>query len=249
MGLYKIADLPVLAEVSHPRCIGQLEKYRLAPADAEISPLIRITVTQKMIDDYREAGKDSEIIKDWSVAKQRDEVEYMLAGAVFYRELLSYQGMLLHASAVVVDGKAYLFSGKSGTGKSTHTGLWLQYFGERAYILNDDKPAIRMEKGRLYAYGTPWSGKTNMNVNRKAPVAGIVFLGQAAENQIRRLSAKEAFSAMFEQTQRNLDGKDMIRLLDLMERIIETVPIYHMDCNISADAVLLSWNTLQREEK
>ena len=76
--------------------------------------------------------------------------------------------MLLHSSAVVVDGYAYLFSADSGTGKSTHTGLWKQHFGDRAYIINDDKPAIRKVDGEWYVFGTPWSGKTDTSVNPRA---------------------------------------------------------------------------------
>lgn len=73
----------------------------------------------------------------------------------------------------------------SSVGKSTHTGLWRQVFGdERVKILNDDKPALRFEKGIWYAYGTPWSGKYGMNLNLRYPVAGICFLKQGAQNKI-----------------------------------------------------------------
>jgi len=209
-----------------------------------LQSFIKIVVTQEMIDSYIESGKDSEIIKDWSTETQWDEVEYMLAGQLFYRNLLRYDGMLVHSSVIVMNGKAYLFSGKSGVGKSTHTGLWLREFGDKVYILNEDKPAVRKTDGRYIAYGTPWSGKTNTNVNEKAEIGGIVFLGQSEANSIRKVDAKEAFTSLFEQTERRVDGRYMTALMDMMEGVITDIPIYHMDCNISREAVLLAYNTI-----
>ena len=87
-----------------------------------------------------------------------DSCEYMCTGSMFYSQLLRHNGIMLHSSCVVVDDGAYLFTARSGTGKSTHTNLWLEKFGDRAYILNDDKPALRLENGTWFAYGTPWSG-------------------------------------------------------------------------------------------
>lgn len=243
--LYKIADLITAAEVSYPRCKGQLRKYACPQAT---TPDIEIAIHRDSIDAYIELGKDSEIMKGWPLEVKREEVEYMLAGAVFYRELLKYDGMLIHASAVVVDNRAYLFSGKSGVGKSTHTNLWLQHFGDKAYILNDDKPAVRILDGVLYAYGTPWSGKTNINVNRKVPVAGIIFLGQAEENRIYRMDAKAAFTALFEQTERKLPGTYMMHLLNIAEKVIDQMPIWHLDCTISEDAVKMVWERLGEEK-
>ena len=87
---------------------------------------------------------------------------------------------MLHASAVVVDGDAYLFSAPCGTGKSTHASLWLKYLKHKnPYILNDDKPAIRIVNDNIYVYGTPFSGKTDKNKNEKANLKGIAFLEQS----------------------------------------------------------------------
>lgn len=242
MGLYKIADLYAQIDVRYPRCSTQLEKYRVN--EEGIVPDIKYYVTQEMIDAYVESGKDSEIIKDWPQHVIWDEVEYMLAGQIFYRQLLRFNGMLVHSSAIVKNNKAYLFSGKSGVGKSTHTGLWLKEFGDEVYILNEDKPAVRKIDGKYYTYGTPWSGKTNTNVNRKAELECIVFLGQAEENAIRKVDAKEAFTSLFEQTDRKADGRYMIALMDMMEEIVKDIPIYHLDCNISREAVRLAHDTI-----
>ena len=89
---------------------------------------------------------------------REETVAYMESSRLFYRALLENDGFYLHASAVCVDGRAYLFSGPSGMGKTTHTRLWQQIFGEKAQVINDDKPALRCLEGIWYAYGTPWCG-------------------------------------------------------------------------------------------
>ena len=89
-----------------------------------------------------------------------DEWEYIQTGLVFACKLLDFNGFCLHASAVALENRAVLFSGPCGIGKSTHTNLWQQYFGpDRAVIINDDKPALRLIKGTFYAYGTPGAAK------------------------------------------------------------------------------------------
>ena len=131
------------------------------------------------------------IRSNWEKVKEKqphlsdEDCEYMSTGASFYYQLLGFDGMLLHSSAVVMGGEAYLFSAPCGTGKSTHTALWRKVFGEdRAVILNDDKPALRLEDGVWYAYGTPWSGKTDQNLNIKVPLKGICILTRSEENHI-----------------------------------------------------------------
>ena len=105
------------------------------------------------------------------------ECEYIYAGMEFYTKLLLHEGMMLHASAVAMEEKCYLFSAPSGTGKSTHTKQWKKFFGEeKAEIINDDKPALRRREDGWYAYGTPFSGKTDEQLNRKVKLQGICIL-------------------------------------------------------------------------
>lgn len=190
------------------------------------------------------------IQNDWRSLQQRqphlsDEAcEYLTTGSSFYRQLLLHDGFLLHSSAVVVDGKAYLFSGPCGTGKSTHTKLWLKTFGDKAYILNDDKPALRLEDGKWYAYGTPWSGKHDISVNTRIPVGGICFLRQAPENAIRPFRGSKAVFAFLEQTARPAGTEIRGQLMDLIGKLMELVPIYQLDCNISREAAILSYETM-----
>ena len=127
-------------------------------------------------------------------------ISYMESGHQFHMHLLWHNGMMLHSSAVEWKGSAYLFSGASGIGKSTHTRLWQQLYKENVQVFNDDKPALRFVDDRWYAYGTPWCGKDGINQNKKVSLAGICFLQRGDENKIRRLSAFEALPYVTAQT-------------------------------------------------
>ena len=176
----------------------------------------------------------------------KEIVAYNHSGMQFYKQLLEIDGMMLHSSAVVYDGYAYLFSGPSRVGKSTHTGLWTEVF-EDAVIINDDKPALRNINGKWHAYGTPWSGKHPINKDIKAPVAGICILERGEGSAIELLSPKEAFIEIFAQSTRyQLNEKRMDCLLGHISSIIENIPIYKMHCTPDISSVELSYNTMRR---
>jgi hypothetical protein len=174
-------------------------------------------------------------------------IEYMYTGSLFHRFLLNHNGCMLHSSAVVVDGYAYLFSANSGTGKSTHTGLWLEHFKDKAFIINDDKPTLKYENGNWYVYGTPWCGKHNINVNTKVRLGAIVFLERSEKNQIEPLEVKEAIPLFFNQTIRMLKTEEKMDLaLKVMENVLTQNPIYKMGCNISDEAVITAYEKIRR---
>lgn len=177
----------------------------------------------------------------------QDDWEYMITGSDFYTELLKFDGILLHSSCVVVDGYAYAFSADSGVGKSTHTQLWLDYFGSRAHILNDDKPAIRIIDGKVYACGTPWSGKYDYSTPEVVPLAGICFVERSETNHIKKAQTGKAVFNIFSQTVRKLNQADMDKLFNVIETIFSKVPLFELGCNISEEAVLTSYNAMKKE--
>lgn len=175
--------------------------------------------------------------------------EYLYTSYDFYKKLLQHGGMMLHSSAVVVDGKAYLFTADSGTGKSTHTGLWLELFGGRAYILNDDKPAIRREEDGWYAYGTPWSGKHNINRNLRVPLAGIACVNRAPENSIQPFGGLEAIQAIIKQVNRPKGMEFRACLMDLLDLLLTEVPVWKLYCNMDPSAAEVSYNAMSGKDK
>ncbi len=224
---YQIAGLTVKMD-SFGRTVTQAEAYRCPPGPPDMC----ITC------DWKALQKNQPHLSD-------EEAEYIATCSSFYRQLLDFDGMVLHASAVVVDGWAYLFSATSGTGKSTHTQLWRKVFGDRAVILNDDKPALRRENGRWYAYGTPWSGKTDLNVALKVPLAGIAMLERGEKNEIERFSGRPAIFALLEQTLRPRDAQLRIKLLSLLDQLLSAVPVWKLRCNRNEDAVTVSYTAMR----
>lgn len=177
-----------------------------------------------------------------------DDLAYMETGRQFYSELLNYEGFYLHSSAVQLDGKAYLFSGTSGVGKSTHTRIWQSVFGANAKVFNDDKPCLRRMNGTWYAYGTPWCGKDGINQNVKVPLAGICFMKQAKENYIRELSNQEAVYKILPQTiyrLQNIEKLDV--LLRLINMLIKEIPVFELENRPEPEAALLSYETMRRK--
>ena len=143
--------------------------------------------------------------ENWPKLSANDAI-YMESCAQFYYHLLYFNGMMLHASAIEYNDKAYLFSGPSGIGKSTHTRLWQSLYGDAVQVFNDDKPALRRLDDGWYAYGTPWCGKDGINQNKNVTLGGICFLKRGECDKIRRLDKKEAMQAVSKfKTKRRFD--------------------------------------------
>lgn len=219
---YNIAGIIVDMNIRFPRLTLQSADYKCSDDDAA-NVKIRLTpefYEQKLIENPH---LDYEMI------------EYIWMGAEFYNALVHFDGMLLHSSCVVYNNEAYLFSAPCGTGKSTHTQLWLKRF-EGAYILNDDKPAIRITENGVYAYGTPFSGKTNLNVNKGVPIKGICVLERDTYNHIESIDPDEALFSILNQTVRPVNEEDMDKMLSTLDKVLSSVPVYRLYCNMELDA-------------
>lgn len=176
--------------------------------------------------------------------------DYLESLAVYRKiceRLLEKNVLLFHSSALAVGGRAYLFAAPSGTGKSTHTRLWRERFGEKVTMINDDKPLLHVSDGRITAYGTPYGGKDGIHTNTSAEVGGIVFLRQAAENTIERLSAEEAFPTLLNQTYRRADPEGMAKTLELVWSLTK-LPLFSLGCTVSTEAAEIAYRALIGEE-
>lgn len=153
--------------------------------------------------------------------------------------------LLMHSSVTVKDGKAYLFLGKSGTGKSTHSQLWINNI-EGCELLNDDNPILRVEdNGEVRVYGSPWSGKTPCYRNLAYPVGALVDLHQAKVNRIRRQTMLEAYVSLYVAYSGYRFIKEMADGLHATtEKIVGLVPCYTLDCLPNADAAWMCYNTV-----
>ncbi len=154
--------------------------------------------------------------------------------------------LMLHGSCIVKDGEAVLFLGESGTGKSTHTRLWREHIAQ-SQLLNDDGPIISVEKdGKVWIYGSPWSGKTPCYRSERYPLKACVRLSQAPTNEIKHLSVLQAYAALHPSCPAAF-AYDRV-LYDMQSatlgRVLESVPCYHLACLPNAEAAKLSYHTL-----
>lgn len=151
--------------------------------------------------------------------------------------------LMMHASVTMCNGKGYLFLGRSGTGKSTHSQLWIDNI-PGSELLNDDNPVLYIDSGGVIRVsGTPWSGKTPCYRNVTVPVGAIVRIRQAKENKIQRLSLPEAYAILFA----SYSGYHALRQLAdgyhaTSEKVVTSVPFYVLDCLPDADAAYLCHN-------
>lgn len=229
---YKIADLIIEMEPIGEILLKQGKSYLLDKSFQVDTPSdIVIDLSKESLETFRAKYPQFTL----------NQIEYILTGFEFSKGLLDFMGFCLHSSALALDNQAVLFSAPCGTGKSTHARLWQEYFGQdKAIIVNDDKPALRLIDDVFYVYGTPWSGKTDLNVNIKVPLKAIVFIEQSKVNYADIMDSKQAVQGLVTQSMRPVkDFGRMDKLFTLLDLIIKKIPIYKMGCNMSLDAVEL----------
>lgn len=154
----------------------------------------------------------------------------------------------MHASIIENSGKAYLFLGKSGTGKSTHSSLWLKYI-EGSELMNDDNPVVRtFPDGSIVAFGSPWSGKTPCYKNIQAPVGAFVQIRQCPENRISRMSVIESYSSLFSSISGIKDDDSNLAdgLNASIDKVLSAVPCYLLDCRPDEEAAQLCAATVRQ---
>ena len=220
--VYRIADknikLNSLYSFVHVYC----EKYR---TDGE--PDFEIEITCKDIDAERKTVK-ADVTGGW------------LEISAVYRKIAEimpkYDTLMIHGSAISVDGEGYLFTAKSGIGKSTHVKLWQELLGDRAVIVNDDKPFIRMSENEARVYGTPYSGKEGLNTNISVPLKAICILERSEENRIEQINFRETFPILIQQTYHPSDREMFDRTFNLLDRLKLFVKFYRLSCNKKLEA-------------
>ena len=235
---YKIADIVFEATLQYKYVIEVLKDYLY---DGPETPELTIEITDEDI--LHEKSLDT-------IYQNLPDAYY--ASLAVFRKICDYglkykQAIVFHSSAISVDGDAYLFTAPSGTGKSTHARLWRELLGNRAVMVNDDKPIIRYVDGDFYVYGTPWNGKHHLGSNIKAKIKAICLISQAKENKIEKISTTQMLFTILNQTIRPSEVEVMDNLLALTEKLLTKVKLYKLECNVSLDAAKLSYQTMSSE--
>ena len=156
-----------------------------------------------------------------------------------------YDTILFHGSCVAVDGVGYLFTAKSGMGKSTHTRLWRELLGNRAVMVNDDKPLIRISDSGAVIYGTPWDGKHRLSSNIAVPLKALCVLERAEQNTIRQTTALEVYPMLLQQAYRPMDGMAMSKTLTLIDKLTSVVNLWRLGCNRDIEAARVAYEAMK----
>ena len=157
-------------------------------------------------------------------------------------KMVEFDTILMHGSVVAVDGEAFLFTAKSGTGKSTHTRFWREVFGERAVMVNDDKPLLKLTEDGVLACGTPWDGKHRLSTNVCVPLKAICILERGEDNEIHPITAQEALPMVFQQTYR---PKNLARYMEIIDKLTQRVAFYRLRCNMSVEAAKMAYEAMK----
>lgn len=210
------------------------------------TPDFSVAVTPSDIDFEREKAAREDALEGLPVRNLPDALlEITALQRKIAEELFSRNVLLFHGSVVAVDGAAYLFTAKSGTGKSTHTRLWRQVFGDRAVMVNDDKPFLEITGDGVTVHGSPWNGKHRLGENISVPLRAVCILERGEENRINAIGAREALPMLLQQSQRPRDSRKLPLYLDLIDRLSSRVSFYRMQCNMDPQAAEVAFDAMR----
>ena len=157
-------------------------------------------------------------------------------------ELHRYDAFIMHAAAIELDSDVYLIAAKSGVGKTTHIKLWLDAFGERARVINGDKPIIRKINGEFYAAGTPWCGKERLGSTDISKIKAVALLERAEQSSVESLANKEAAGALVGQLYMPKNPVSIVSSLQLLDELISRKRIVKLKANMDISAARIAYN-------
>lgn len=228
----KIADIPIGINNRYPYVRHLCREFEVTEA-----PAFSVSVTEEEISEEQNGEKRF----------SRGYCESLCVYRKICCRLARYDAFLMHSAVIAVDGAAYVFAAPSGTGKTTHIRLWLEAFGDRARVINGDKPVFRFKDGVLHACGTPWQGKERMGCNEMCPVQAVCFLEQSCENRIRRLGVEEVNGRIFHQILIPKEEQDFTCFWPLLEKLVTATDFYLLQCNREPEAALMAYQTIRRK--
>ena len=244
-----------------------MTSFKLKLADRVISVECLYESTKKFCKDYL-ADNESESFSvkveqaDIDAEREKSDRERELEGLepfvpsdpyletlALYRKiadnLIDFNVILFHGSSLAMDGRGYIFTAKSGTGKSTHTRLWREVFGDSVVMINDDKPLIKVENGSATVYGTPWCGKHGLGNNISAPLRAVISLERGKENLIKKADPRSVFPKLLKQTYRTKNPIRLQKTLMLLDDLSRSVGLFELECNMDPEAARVAFEGMK----
>lgn len=237
-GIYRIADVAVEIQSVYNGIHIYCAEYRWdGPAE------ITITTSAEDIEYEQERSDLENQLEGKPVgAFSKPYLETLAVYRKLADQLLSRDIFLFHGSAIAVDGRAVLFTAKSGTGKSTHTKLWREAFGDRAMMINDDKPLLKVTEDGALVCGTPWDGKHRISTNCIVPLEAICVLERGEKNEICSITARQALPMLMQQSHRSKEPAAIAQMLQVINKLSSRVRFYRLRCNMEPEAAQVAYN-------
>lgn len=237
MALYKFADLIIELNNEYDFLAKQCEEYRYTQGtSADLS--VRVTP--------EELQRERDVVPEMNFSA--GYLESICAYRNLCQQLPGYDAFLLHGSVIDCDGRGIAFLARSGVGKTTHTMLWKQVYGENMRIINGDKPIIRFFEDIPYAYGTPWAGKEKLQCNDRVRLTDLCFIERSAENQVIPIKPEDCINAVMQQILVPPDPRMAVKTLQLLDRLLSVCRVWIIRCNISQEAAVLAHDTILGEK-
>lgn len=234
-GVYQISGLKILIEFNYSCTEKFLSAFKIKDGDSAV--------------DFSVFVNKNELEKECfeNNIKRISYYEHLFILRLINKELVNnYGGFMLHSSSVLVGDKAFCFTAKSGTGKSTHAGNLKTLLKERLKYINDDKPFIRYfeKEDKFVVYGNPWNGKHKLGENLSAELGAIIYIERAKENIVEEISARKALPLLFSQIVYPETEEEVKKISILLNKLFEKTPMYLLKCNKEIDSAKLSFEKI-----
>lgn len=237
----KLADIPIAISAQYSETKEFLRDY-LCDEPAVFS--VRIE-NQDIEFEQEKSIQESVVLGQNPIAYPATYLETLAVYRKIAEQLLDHDVLLFHGSAIAVDGEVYLFTARSGTGKSTHVRLWREYLKDRAVMVNDDKPLLRMTDQGVMVYGTPWDGKHRLSNPIALPLKALVILKRDSHNHIEPIGIESAFPILLQQSYHSADPVRMTKVLSMLEHLGCQAKLYELGCNMEPEAARIAYEGMQ----
>ena len=240
-GIYKIADVIISVSSLYDSVHEYCRDY-----ESTGKPDFEVNISQNDIDHERERSVKTALAEG---RKPYDASDDYLEELAVYRKISErmpyYDTFLFHGSCIAVDGVGYLFTAASGTGKSTHSKLWREYLGDRAVMVNDDKPLIKVSDNGVIIYGTPYNGKHRLGENISVPLKAVAVLERAEKNFAVPVNVPEVYPRMLQQMYRPSDPVALARSMAALDKMLAQTELYRLGCNMDISAAQTAYNAMK----
>lgn len=232
----QIIEIQSLYQETHTLCQPYIVTHYAVPN-------MTIRITPEDIEREREAAQREERINGREATFFAAYLETTAVCRQIAVAMLSFDTFLMHGVVISCQGQGYMIAAPSGVGKTTRAKLWVEHIPD-SFVVNGDKPLLRVKENGVRAFGTPWCGKEGWNANTSVPLRAIFLLERSdGGNKVEEMSFGEAFPALLRQTYRPVDSQARRQTLSLLQAMAGKVKLYRFCSEPTAEAVRLAWET------